>query len=80
MAKSKDINMDVRNIAEEIRFVALKLEVVGTDLGESPDPENPLLEGLECILNDQVDALKTLAEKLFELSGGTGKLFARKAA
>jgi len=80
MAKSKDIKMDVRNIAEEIRFVTLKLEVVSTDLGESPDPENPLLEGLECILDDQLVVLKTLAEKLFELSGGRDKLFARKAA
>ena len=79
MAMSKDTNMDLRNIAEEIRFVTLKLEVVSTDLGENPDP-GPLLEGLECILDDQLVVLKTLAEKLFKLSGGRDKLFARKAA
>ena len=80
MTQSKDIMMDVRNIAEEIHFVKLKLDVVSTGLGENPDPEFPNLEGLECILNDQLVLLETLAEKLFELSGGTGKLFVRKAA
>jgi len=80
MAQSKDSTMDVRNIAEERHFMKMKLDVVSTGLGENPDQEFPNLEGLECILNDQVALLATLAEKLFDLSGGTGELFAQKAA
>lgn len=79
MAQSKDIKMDVRNIAEGIRYVKLKLEVVSNGLGENPDPEFPNLEGLECILNDQLHLLETLSEKLFELSGIKPEIPVRKA-
>ena len=80
MAQSKDIKQEVRDLAEEIHYVKMNLEVVSNGLGENPDPEFPNLEGLECILNDQLVLLESLAEKLFELGGGTSKLFVRKAA
>ena len=68
MPQSKDIKQDVLDIAEKLNVVALKLRVVTTGLGE---PQNdPLFnDGLEYILNDQLDAVESLTENLFELGG-----------
>jgi hypothetical protein len=80
MDESTDIKQEVRDLAEKVGVVALKLRVVGTSLGEHPDPDRLFREGLEYILNDEVEALGILAEKLFKLSGGKGGLFVREAA
>ena len=79
MPQSKDIKQDVLDIAEKLNVVALKLRVVTTGLGE---PQNdPLFnDGLEYILNDQLDAVESLTENLFELGGIKSEISAQKAA
>lgn len=79
MAQSKDIKQDVRDLAEKFGVVALKLRVVCMGLGEK-ETDPLFLDGLEYILNDETEALETLAQNLFELSGGKSDLFDRKAA
>lgn len=68
MGKGKDGKLDILNIAEGVRSAALKLSVVSTGMGEHPCQEDKdFYEGLEGILNDQVESLKRLASKTFEL-------------
>ncbi len=73
--------IDIMDLAEEIQSVAQKLTVVATGMGEHLcEQDNDFYEGLEGILNDQVQDLRHLANEGFEIARRKRESTGRKVA